>query len=250
MAGLGTKGKLGIVFALREEEIGLERALAESRSVTYLKNGITAWQLGSLEVYAVISGIGGRKSAEATRMLIEDGAQWIVISGFAAALDPIANVGDVIVAEKIISQYKDERAFYSDKSLLAAIPPSQTNPDARIYACTLVSVDTVVSTVQQKKEIFLSTNACALDMESYAAAEVCYENNIPFASVRAISDSASDSIPGSIISLLSTEGTLRRIIYIVSRPHIWHPILNLRKKANLAANNLSDVLSLMLLRLI
>lgn len=250
MTGLGTRGRLGIVFALRQEESGLERILAESRSATYLKNGITAWQIGSLEVYAAVSGIGGEKSAQTTRMLIADGAQWILASGFAASLDPIANVGDIIVAEKIVSMEAGMGAYFSDKSLLAAIPPSQTNPDTRIHACDLVSVDTVVSSTRQKREIFLSTGAGALDMESYAAAKVCAEYGIPFASIRAVSDSAADSIPGSIVELLAIEGAFERIIYAAARPHIWRSILEMKKKADLAANNLADILGLVLLRLI
>ncbi|MEN6356250.1 MAG: hypothetical protein ABFD83_04110 [Armatimonadota bacterium] len=250
MTELGTKGKLGIVFALREEAAGLERVLAESRSVVRIRNGNIACLIGQLEVYAAISGIGKDNCAKAAENLIDSGAQWIISSGFAAALDPVAKVGDVVIADRIITTDSDRTAYHSDAGLLSTLPPPGSNTDFAIYQCNMVSVDRIIASPQQKRKLFLSTGAGALDMESYAAAAICSSRGVPFAAIRSISDSAFDSIPDFIITLTSIENTWRRLLYIAARPHTWQSICQMRRKTDLAAKNLADVLGFMLLRMI
>ncbi|MCE5315136.1 MAG: hypothetical protein ABFD49_03680 [Armatimonadota bacterium] len=251
MTGLGTKGKLGIVFALREEECGLAHALAESRSEMRLRDGCTAWSVGRLEVIAAVGGVGRHNCARATEMLIDRGAQWVIAAGFAAALDPVARVGDVVAAERIVlGGDSHQPTYYSDGQLLSALPPSNINPAFPIRACDLITVDSVIKSAERKQAIFRATGAGALDMESHSAARVCGERGIPFAAIRSISDCAGDTIPESIRELMAVERGWRQSIYVASRPMIWRDVLDMRRRACLAANNLADVLGMMLLRLI
>ncbi|MCE5323864.1 hypothetical protein LLG46_11195 [bacterium] len=250
MTGLGTKGKLGIVFALHEEAAGLARVLAESRSAVRMRNGDIACLIGQLEVYAVIGGVGQAGCRKAVNTLIDSGAGWIISSGFAAGLDPAAKVGDVVIADRIITTQPGQATYQSDPGLLAALPPRDTNREFSVYTCDMVSVDNVIGSPEEKKNIYLSTGAGALDMESYAAAAACCRRGVPFAAIRSISDTASDSIPEHIITLISIESTWRQLLYIASRPHIWQNVRQMRKNAGSAANNLADVLGFMLLRMI
>ncbi|MHB9036417.1 MAG: phosphorylase family protein [Armatimonadota bacterium] len=251
MAGLGTKGKLGIIFALREEQEGLDRVLAESRSETHLRDGGTAWLVGQLEVHATVSGVGRSKCAKATEMLIDQGAQWIIAAGFAAALDPVAQVGDVVAVDRVILGSDNRQpVLCSDRALLMSLPPSGANAGFPIRCSDLITVDSIVGNSEQKEAIFRSTGAGALDMESYAAAKVCYERGIPFAAIRSVSDCATDEIPNSVAALISIDSRWRQFFYVASRPLMWGRILDMRRNAYLAANNLADVLGWMLLRMI
>jgi nucleoside phosphorylase len=184
-------------------------------------------------------------------MLVDKGSQWIIAAGFAAALDPIARVGDVVVADRVMSGSDSRQpVYYSDRKLLSALPPSGSNTGFPIHACDLITVDKIVRGAEQKEAIFRSTGAGALDMESYAAAKVCCERDIPFAAIRGISDCATDAIPDSICELANMECVWRQFLHIACRPHIWGRVIDARRKAYVAANNLADVLGLMLLRLI
>ena len=58
---------------------------------------------------------------------------------------------------------------------------------------TIASGDQFIASSEKKDYIKKNFNAIACEMEGAAIGHVCYVNNVPFAVVRAISDSADDS---------------------------------------------------------
>lgn len=240
---------VGIVFALPQEQRGLERVLLQSHSSFYRSGNLQTWHLGKLTLLVAIGGVGRKQCAQATHELLEAGAQWIVSSGFAAALDPSMHIGDIIVADRVLSEDDNEEAIECDQRLIRIIPPSGKFGFV-IRRGSLVSWDSVVCTAAEKSRIHRETGAAALDMESYAAGQVCSCARIPFTVVRSISDTANENLPKVIRRLATTPGTFRASMILMSNPQVWLPLLKLRRQAKLAAANLGEVLGLMLLRLV
>ena len=73
--------KVGIVFAMREEERGLRRVLADSRLLAQRAADKTFWNVGGSQLLVAVSGIGGDRAAIATEALIDAGARWVVARG-------------------------------------------------------------------------------------------------------------------------------------------------------------------------
>ena len=239
---------LGIVFALDTEMRGLRRVLSHSRRLRAREATQFAWQVGGVRVVTQISGMGRGRCREATHRLIDQGASWIACAGFAAALDPKARAGDVVIAENIKLVEHDSPVLRCSPALMASTPPSGTL-GYTIRQSDLVTSDSMVLRASAKRDIYRSTGAAALDMEAYAAAKASDERHIPFFVVKGISDTAEQDLPDEVEALAAATAWADRLGLIVKRPTIWPQLWRLRHSALLAADNLGDVLGTMLLRL-
>lgn len=242
--------QIGIVFALQREARGLEKVLAESHTLAYKVKGQFSWSVGHANVMITVSGVGREQCARATENLLEAGAQWIICAGYAAALDPEARVGDVCVANRVLLNNRTSAPpLECSRELMSAVPPSQAF-GFRTRWCEIATGDFVVCTPQEKTEAYRATGAAVLDMESYAAAEVCARRGVPFAAVRSISDTADQELPAAIRRLSELDSSFKQAFFSLARPALWPSLARLSANAKVAAMNLGDVLGLMLLRLV
>ena len=244
-----TQGRVGIIFALPSEAQGLEQVLTQSYVKTHSRSNLTSWFVGKVELMIAVSGIGRERCAETTKSLIEDGAQWIISAGLAAGLHPQAKVGDILIANSILSYNFDSSLIHCSSNLVSASPPSGTF-GFPIRQGNVITVDKIVCSASEKQALYDSTGAAALDMESYAAALVCKQSCVPFAAVKSISDTSTQDLPSEISVLASIEGQINQALFAVMRPQIWISLSRLRRQSNTAAGNLGEVLAVMLLRLL
>jgi len=242
--------KIGIVFALREETRGLERVFSESRLPSYTQDGHIIWHMGDVEILLSIGGIGRNRCAMATENLIRSGAHCILCAGFATGLDPTIEVGDVIIANKVVAVdgiLTDP--IHCHIRLISSAPPSGKFGYV-IRHGDITTSDVVLSSVSEKTEAYRRTGGAALDMESYSAGEVCSRQGVPFEAIRSISDRADEDLPESIKNLIDIKSSLGQFFFIISKPEMWFPLMRLRSQTRTAADNLGEVLGLMLLRLV
>lgn len=155
----------------------------------------------------------------------------LIFTGVAGAIDPRLNVGDMVVAEKLIQHDLDARPLMSrheipllgktwietDKvwnqrltksirqvfearalhSLISEKDLLQFGIHAPAqYHGEIASGDQFFSSGNQKKSLQESLpNILCVEMEGAAVAQVCYEHQLPFALIRTISDTADDRSP-------------------------------------------------------
>lgn len=239
---------VGIVFAMEIEARGLRQVLAQSRRVHAKYETQTAWQVGTTRVLMTIGGVGRELCARATNNLIDSGARWIINAGYVAALDGKAKVGDVVVASKTLLRSGEREPIACDEGLVAAVPPSG-RLGYSIWRSDVATCDAVVLAAADKREVYASTNAAALDMECYAAAEACRSRAVSFAAIKGVSDTAVDDLPEDIIPLLEKESLTASASFVLPRPHLWPALLRIRRNSLKASDNLGDVLGMVLLRL-
>ena len=238
---------LGIAFALPSEERGLRRVLSQSRLLAARDKNHNCWRVGNVHLSVEIAGIGRRNCAAAADRLVASGARWVISAGFAGALNEDLKVGDVIIADTVLTEGSDP--IGCSRGLLEAVPPSGTLGYS-IYTGKLLTVDHIVSTASEKSHIRARTQAHAIDMESHAAAETCRRRGIPFLAIRSITDMAHEDLPSSVEILASGLIPIGKAAHVVIHPLDWPALLHLRRNASIASNNLGDVLGVMLLRII
>ena len=73
----------------------------------------------------------------------------------------------------------------------------------------LLTVDRIVRTVAEKRELAESTQALAVDMESLAVATACREAHVRCLVVRAISDDMTADLPPEVLSIVGSTGSVR-----------------------------------------
>lgn len=238
---------LGIVFALPSEERGLRHVLSQSRLLATRDKSHDRWRVGNVNLSVEVGGIGRRNCAAAVDRMITGGAQWVICAGFAGALSENLHVGDVIVADSVLSEGCE--AIGCSRGLLEAVPPSGALGYS-IHKGIILTVDHIVSTAVEKSQLRTRTEAHAVDMESYAAAEICRRRGIPFLSIRSITDTAQHDLCASVEILASHLSPVAKAVRTIAHPQGWPALLRLRKNASIATSNLGDVLGVMLLRII
>ncbi len=227
---------------------GLRRVLSHSRRLRTQYPSQIAWQIGELRVLAEVGGMGRKLCSEATHRLIDQGASWLACAGFAAALDGKAAVSDVVMADNVKLPDMNRPSIECSTGLMASTPPSG-KLGFTIWRSDMVTCDRIILNASEKVSIYRNTGAAALDMEAYAAAEVCSVRRVPFMVVKGISDIADRDLPQEVELLATHQQWTQRLALIAGRPALWPQLWRLRRNSLKASDNLGEVLGTMLLRM-
>lgn len=198
---------VGIIVAMKEEEDAILN-IASNIKEEYVYNSVFRLaKIGNSFCVIVQSGVGKVNAARITQILIDRYKVECVINvGSAGALDPELNIGDIVVAQKVIQHDFDITAFnhnkgyitgvgdyiYSDSNILCEIDNAVkllNNKSYRLVKGVIASGDIFCTDVKMKEKIYTKFNAKCVEMEGAAVAQVCYLDNIPFCVIRSISDS-------------------------------------------------------------
>jgi len=134
---------------------------------------------------------GGRSIAVAERLeqALGQGAAGVISFGLCGALDPALEVGDILVAS-------------SDPDWARRL--IEGVPGARMADIT--GSDQVIPDADAKAELRRRTGAAAVDMESHIVARLARRHGVPFAALRAVSDTADRVLPKAARAGLRADG--------------------------------------------
>ena len=197
---------LGIIFALPIEAHTFERRLGNPTKYQGQKSVIYKGYVSDHPVVWTISGVG-REAAQNAAQLMIDGHQphTLVSAGFAGALAPNLEHGTVLVPERILDD--NQQCIYplghSDQTLwpVGKIVDSNT---------TLITVNSVITSKEEKARLRQETHADLVDMESAAVALVAQNANVQFLAVRAISDTSEETLPPEVSRLSQPQSPMHR----------------------------------------
>jgi len=125
----------------------------------------------------------------------------IISIGIAGALSPDLIVGDVVIAERVVTA---NEAFETDAKWTARLAGAL--PNARIGA--ILGRGAIAESAEIKAMLRESTGADAVDMESHLAARAAMERGVPFAALRVISDAADHSLPPAALVAMKADGSI------------------------------------------
>lgn len=143
------------------------------------------------EVVILVTGIGQQNTEKSFRSaLTRYNPELVISSGFAGALDPQLQTGAVV--------FQADNHFPCSDVLLAAGARSVR------FHCA----ERVIITTAQKRELWVSTQANAVEMESSVIRLLCREHHIPSATVRVISDAANEDLPLDFNQLMTCDSRI------------------------------------------
>lgn len=215
---------LGIIGAMDEEIELLRSEIKGTGTVTRGLYGFITGSLGKLPVVLLQSGIGKVNAAIGTTLLIEKFRPSLIINtGSAGGVEPSLAIGDIVIAQQILHHDVDTTAFgYAKgqipkmpaffephpKLLEAALRMGDRIEEARIFVGLLASGDRFMNDKRKLKALRKDhPGLLAVEMESAAIAQTCYQLNLPYLIIRSISDLANRSSAGDFktnIHLAST----------------------------------------------
>ena len=200
------KVDIGIIGAMEPEVEALIGALEDKAVEKVGSISFNVGKIGDKTVAIAKCGIGKVFAAICTQtMILKYSPDLIVNTGVGGALKSGITTGDVVIADSLCQHDMDTSAIGDPKGLVSGINVIYFDADERagkilldeakalgLNACLgrIASGDKFIASKEDKERVIADFSADACEMEGCAVAQVCYVNEIPFAVVRAISDSA------------------------------------------------------------
>ena len=160
-------------------------------------------EINDKRIVVAQSGVGKVNSASMTQYIIDKyDVDVIINTGIAGGIKNTLKVMDIVISDyvtyhdfepvSIMESYVPDKGKLQANSVLISLAKKVIN-DMNInnyHLGIICSGDKFVQDEKLKLNILLKTGAICVDMESASIAHVCRYNNVPFLSVRTISDMA------------------------------------------------------------
>ena len=231
---------VGVVFALGIEAGGLVDLL--DSVVTARGEGFIARRgtLRGRNVILIESGAGPDRAAKATEALIEaHQPEWVISAGFAGGLQPNLARHDIVMADSLCD--------INDRRLAIDLKVDPATLSGSVHVGQLLSVDEVVRLPSEKKSLGQKHDALAVDLESFATAEVCGHRQTRFLSIRILTDAMDEQLPSDIQRLTDQPSNVARLGVAVGaiwrRPASLKDMLALKETALVGSDRLAKFLA-------
>ena len=227
----------GIVAALAAEA----RTLTSAQALSRASGGLAVHTLRN-DRLLVISGMGGVAAAQAARALVAAGARGLLSFGLAGALDPGLQAGAVLLPPAVTDGAGEVHSTHAPwRERLAALQAARADRHGIIVEGALLSVERPLTTSASKSQARARTGAVAVDMESFAIAQVALELGVKFAVARVVVDTAADNLPGTVLQATDPRGAVdyRRLVSgLLRRPSELPELLRLAQRYRVALRSL------------
>jgi adenosylhomocysteine nucleosidase len=188
--------------------------------------------------FSVLVGAGNRSG---TALLVESAVRrtnCLISFGIAGALAPELRAGDVVVATNVVAENK---RWWAEKQFRDRIAELARGIGA--HEGPVLGAQAILATAAQKSRARSETRASAVDLESDIVASVATSAGIPFVVMRAITDTASLTLPPAALLDLSPDGApnLARVLAsVLRRPSQVTALIGLARDTRRALSALAE----------
>ena len=186
--------KTGIITALRSEALCLTGGTCEPGIATPV----------SASSVLVLSGMGQERVESAIDTLTAWNVDLLLSFGTAAALAPGLKAGDLVVPENII--LADNSVLDISNDQRERLIPDVENYPFSVHTGDMCESSTIVGSAADKADLFKTSGAVALDMESGVIARAASALQLPVLVLRIIVDDVDTSIPADVINCCDQYG--------------------------------------------
>lgn len=191
--------KIGIVAAMKSEVNYLLTNCKVINEIKLKKNIFYQCEYGEYDLVVVVSGVGKTNASVYTQMLIDYFEPLAIINiGIGGSLvdtiEPLSIVlgssfshHDVNI-EQMNNLFPNKLVFEADKKLLVAFSKYIDKEKCG----KIVSGESFIANTKTKEEILAIHSPLLVDMETSSIAHCCYINDMPFISLRSVSDLADE----------------------------------------------------------
>ena len=196
--------KIGILCA-SDEELAPFLPCIEGDTVTErAKLRFHCGKIGGVDVTAVFSGVCKVNAAIAAQLLIERfGAELVLNAGTAGGMAPSLELLDTVISTEVVYHdvspfiltqfhpWMETEFFRADEKLLAASHrAAETLKPARRVVWGRMATGEAFIDSEGRADVNRRYSPLCVDMESAGVAHVCYAFDVPFLSIRSLSDTA------------------------------------------------------------
>lgn len=234
---------IGIVAALRAEARILTRVADKMMHGWPAKGRIVVRQ----------SGIGLQAARRQAEYLAEI-SELLVSFGVSGGLHPALKTGDLVLADQVLSWDPEHSptpakrqndkpglhelsqtqslpvSFRADTGLINYIAEKFQDNTIHFFQGPVLCSPKPISTAVSKLTAHRLTGALAADMESRAVCEVAAEAGLPFFCLRAVCDTADQTVPDTFLAMMDEQGNPRigyLLAHLVRRPWLLRDIIRM-----------------------
>jgi adenosylhomocysteine nucleosidase len=232
--------RIAIFAALRWECRPILRHLRRVERGRVAQCALWRGQASGREIWLIKTAVGEQRAAEAVRAVRKERFDLFFSTGCAGALSPELVPGDLAIATAIIGnasgvQYQTD-PVHRERARVAA-----QRAALRTVVGPVLCSPRVLASVAAKQAAAVSTGSVAVEMEGAAIGALAQQAGVPFASVRAILDTAATELPGSGDFLDPQTGTVRPldvVRYLARQPGALSQLLTLQRMMTAAQSSL------------
>lgn len=192
---------IGIISALDVELEAIKNIVENVKEITLVKHKFYEGNINGKKIVFVDSGVGKVNAALITQAMIDHfKVDAIINTGIAGGLDPSLKHMSVVLGKELTYHDFDlqflkkffpyKEVFSSDERLVSLMEEVFSDRDLRLGK--IVTGDQFISSKEKQLQLREDFNGTCVEMEGAAIAHVCDANDIPFLSIRSISDFADD----------------------------------------------------------
>lgn len=240
------KPSICILGAVRQEISGLKSRMRVEEQVRIGKSDLWRGTLEDQPIILVRTGIGKKNAVASLAGVMERFPLRMILSiGYAGGLDPDLDVGDLLIAENILGgcSAPSSASWAIDPALVDRVMTLPVGQKAKATRGQLLTVDQVVAHPEEKQKLYDQSGAMAVDMETSALVQLAQERQIPFLSIRAISDTANQELL-DVSPFVSPDGevsALKAGWYVATHPGSLKFLNTILQHASRASNVLNDL---------
>ena len=194
---------IGIIGAMPSELADIRKTLGDAEIIK--KSGFEFYvnTINEKKIINVCCGIAKVNAALCTQVLIDNfEPDFIINTGIAGGMNNDVKVCDIVISTEVLAHDLDLHflndyppycgIFKADENLIETTEKICKASGINSFRGRIVSGEAFISSNEVKKSIQERFNPYAVDMETSAIGHCCYLNDMPFVSVRCISDNADD----------------------------------------------------------
>lgn len=193
---------IGIIVAETQEMEAVKELMKNIETIVIYNLTIFKGKINNKNCLLAKCGVGKVNSARTTQILTDKfELEYVINLGSAGGLNDSLNIGDIVIAKKLVQHDFDVTAFSHEKGY---IPSTGTFfecdlellqkfrntriPEHKIIEGIISSGDIFCTDINMKEKIKNKFNSDCVEMEGASVAQVCFLNRIPFIVIRSISD--------------------------------------------------------------
>ncbi len=222
---------LGIVCGLKSEADVVRKAMPGPR------------------IRIAVSGANAERAEALAHQMCAEGARAIVSIGVSGGLAPGLSPGALLIGEEVVTAGGD--VWASNLAILQAFEDDALSLGAR--RVTIFGADEIIASADDKKRLYETYGAAAVDMESHGAARAAGRAGVPFAAIRAIADPASRALPPAALNAVAPDGSTRTLAVLgacARDPGQFPQLLQLGADSGVALKTLRRSLARLLVHLL
>ena len=229
---------IAITFAVPAESSDFVRLLAEP--ITYAGEGAESirGQIHGRPVAVFHTGVGEKSCrVHIEKFLHQEQFKYLISAGFAGALNPESQIGDLLLSEN-----------FSSPELLRS--PHLDCLEDGLLVGKLITVPRVIASKSERERWAVESGAVAVDMETKFIAAACAVHRVPMLSLRVMSDTPSEPLPAPPEVLFDLEkqrtSFVSLALYLLTHPGALKRLAVFRRRIALARRSLTAALDTLL----